>query len=176
MTRWVPCGPDFVTGDMVRWSEPIWKQRVRKTDQARKIGMRQITATVKGRNGEWALLEVEPGGCILRPFDGYQGIVGKEHMVEGEIRRRRRPIGEGDAHRALCGDHCAACREPGVEACAEFSRQGWAPPAWCKREGNRAHAVPSSVKSQDLARGCGSRRPMPARGCGMVNRSAEVLP
>jgi hypothetical protein len=134
MTGWLPCGSRFVTGDVVRWAEPIWKRRTYKTEKGKQLGTRLVTATVERCNEEWAVLRVEPGGCILRPFDGYQGVVGKEHMVAGEIRRRKGPIGQGEAYRALCGDESARSQiasiffRPEPEAIPQpAGRQAWRP-------------------------------------------------
>lgn len=107
MGKWIACGASFITGDVIRWVEPIWKQRTRKTERGRQIGARIVTAQVLRCDEGWACLMVEPGGCVLQPFDGYQGVVGKEHQLEGEIRRRRGPIGQGEAHRALWSDESA---------------------------------------------------------------------
>ena len=108
MTRWVPCGAQFVTGDVVRWVEPIWGPKNRKTGKSLPIGTRRVRAQVLECDREWARLEIVPRGCILKAFDGYEGMVGKP--LEGEIMRRRGPIGEGAAHRRVGNDEEESAR------------------------------------------------------------------
>ena len=98
MTRWVDCGVEFVTGDVIRWIEPVWKPRKRKTDRGEKIGFRLVVAQVMPpREAEWATLEVMD--CKHHLLEGWSA-----DKLEGKIRRRRGPIGEGNAQRALVGD------------------------------------------------------------------------
>jgi hypothetical protein len=130
MARWIPCGAQFVTGDVVRWVEPIWGPRHRKTGRSLPIGMRRLRAQVLECDEEWARLEIVPRGCILKAFDGYEGMVGKP--LQGEIRRRRGPIGEGAAHRREWTDESAralvASRFLGPEPQAMAPKPGaWRP-------------------------------------------------
>jgi hypothetical protein len=105
MARWIACGAQFVTGDVVRWVEAIWGPKDRKTGKSLPIGTRRMRAQVLERDQVWARLEILPRGCILKAFDGYEGMVGKP--LQGEIRRRCGPIGEGAAHRLEWTDESA---------------------------------------------------------------------
>ena len=48
MPKWIECGEDFITGDVVRWTEAVWLEPKRKTKKKRaeKIGERRVTAAV----------------------------------------------------------------------------------------------------------------------------------
>ena len=98
MTTWVPCGDKFITGDVIRWIEPIWKPKEEPTDPGEKLGYRLVTAQVMRSDTEWASLNVMdckhhlPHGWTFEP-------------LKGRIRRRRGPIRQGGAERALVGDH-----------------------------------------------------------------------
>jgi hypothetical protein len=98
MARWIPCGEDFITGDVIRWVEAVWKPKKRQTDRGEKLGYRLVTAQVMRSDSEWASLEVM--GCKHHLLDGWT-----VDALEGHIRRRRGPIGQGGAQRALVGDH-----------------------------------------------------------------------
>ena len=63
-----------------------------------KLGYRLVTAQVMRSDSEWASLEVM--GCKHHLLDGWT-----VDALEGHIRRRRGPIGQGGAQRALVGDH-----------------------------------------------------------------------
>ena len=98
MATWVPCGEEFVTGDVIRWVEPVWKPKEKQTDRGEKIGYRLVTAQVMRSDSEWVSLEVM--SCKHHLQDGWSVAT-----LEGHIRRRRGPIGQGGAQRALVGDH-----------------------------------------------------------------------
>ena len=100
MARWVSCGVEFVTGDVIRWIEPVWAPRARKSDKARKIGYRLMMAQVMRCDAEWASLEVMD--CKQELLEGWSA-----DKLEGGIKRRRGPIGQGNAQRALVGDQSA---------------------------------------------------------------------
>jgi len=97
MKKWIPCGIDFITGDIIRWVEPVWKPKQRQTERGEKIGYRLVMAQVMRCDSEWVSLEVMD--CKHHLLDGW-----KADAVDGHIRRRRGPIGQGGAQRALVGD------------------------------------------------------------------------
>lgn len=100
MTRWVGCGVEFITGDVIRWIEPVWAPRKRATDRGVKIGYRRIMAQVMRCDPEWASLEVME--CLQHLLEGW-----KIDLQKGLIRRKRGTIGDGNAQRALVGDQSA---------------------------------------------------------------------
>jgi hypothetical protein len=48
MPNWIKCGEDFITDDVVRWTEAVWLEPKWKTKKkkAEKIGERRVTAAV----------------------------------------------------------------------------------------------------------------------------------
>jgi hypothetical protein len=98
MTKWITCGEEFITGDVIRWIEPVWKPKRRQAERGEKIGYRLVIAQVIRCDSEWAVLDVM--GCKHHLLDGWT-----VEKLEGHIRRRRGPIGQGGAERALVGDH-----------------------------------------------------------------------
>jgi hypothetical protein len=47
-TKWIECGSDFISPDVLRWTEPIWLEPKRKSRKRKpeKIGERRVTAAV----------------------------------------------------------------------------------------------------------------------------------
>lgn len=101
MATWIGCGENFITGDVIRWVEPVWKAKARKNEKTKRIGARMVTAQVMSCGPEWAVLDVI--ACKTEGVDPWYMV--KE--LEGEIRRRRAPIGQGDAHRKPWSDEGA---------------------------------------------------------------------
>lgn len=92
MLKWMPCGSKFVEGDYLRWHEPVWKPKKRKTDRGETIGERVIVAQVIACGGEWADLRVSY--CETRVDDFWE----VDNYKHGELlRRRRAPLGKADA-------------------------------------------------------------------------------
>ena len=59
MPKWIPCGGKFITGDVVRWIEPVWVEKGRRKKTLVKVGMRAVTAAVlKDEGREFASLSV----------------------------------------------------------------------------------------------------------------------
>lgn len=48
MARWIPLYSDPIIGDVIRWRQPVWKERRSKKSPISKIGDRVITAQVEG--------------------------------------------------------------------------------------------------------------------------------
>jgi hypothetical protein len=97
MEKWIDCGEAFITGDVIRWVEPVWKPKETPTERGEKIGHRLVVAQVMRCDHEWATLEVM--NCKHHLLHGWK--VGE---LEGHIRRRRGPIRQGGAQRAVVGD------------------------------------------------------------------------
>jgi hypothetical protein len=79
----MPCGANFITGDVVKWVYPVWERRGRKWV---KVGEHAITAQAVDVGEEWATLVVKK-------------TADPELKVGEIIRRRREKIGEGNAQR-----------------------------------------------------------------------------
>lgn len=101
MAEWKPCGERFVVSDVIRWVEPAWAPKTPRAKKSKKIGAKLVTAEVKSCEADgWSsllVLSVEyaalPGWTIPK--------------LEGVIRRRRGPIGQGGAERLLWSDESA---------------------------------------------------------------------
>jgi hypothetical protein len=101
MEKWVPCGEEFITGDVIRWEEAIWKPKTSKKQKSLRIGSRKIVAEVEKCDQDgWVQLVVKSSAAEV--LDGW--IVAKLDPV---IRRRRGPIGQGLAERLLWSDESA---------------------------------------------------------------------
>lgn len=100
MGKWEPCGRAFITGDVIRWVEPVWKPKARKTEKGRKIGARLVTGQVTAADAEWVTVEVL--ACDTRALDGWTA-----EPLKSEIHRRRGPIADGGAERMLHEDESA---------------------------------------------------------------------
>ena len=49
MQKWVPCDGNYITGDVLRWKQPIWSDEVPKRSKKKKVtrlGERCVTAAV----------------------------------------------------------------------------------------------------------------------------------
>lgn len=104
MAKWIPCGPEFIEGDVIRWREAVWKPKARKTSRSVKTGERVIVAEVLADEGEWAGLLVKI--CETTPADNWWKPL--QELKPGErLRRRRGPIGQSGAERLLWSDESA---------------------------------------------------------------------
>jgi len=98
MAEWIPCGAGFIEGDVIRWTEPVWKPRARKNSRARKIGERRITAQVLKITPEgWVHLQVK--SCETTAARDWWKPLLPLREQGGELRRRRLTIGRGGAER-----------------------------------------------------------------------------
>lgn len=96
MAKWFPCGETFITGDVLRWKEPIWKPRA-KRGRSKVIGERLVVAQV--------LSELEDGSVtlIVKQCDTQRGEFWLKAIPElkpgSEIKRRRAPLVKGGVER-----------------------------------------------------------------------------
>ena len=135
MVTWIPCDETFITGDVIRWVEPIWKPKARRTQKSVKIGTRKIVGQVVicERDG-WVHITVSSDETDL--VHGWTA-----SKLDGVIRRRRGPIGQGGVERMLWSDesarslvasrymgaavdelHSGPTREPGIQATTRAAR------------------------------------------------------
>lgn len=106
MARWIPCGTEFIEADVIRWVEPIWKPRARRSRRAVKIGERRITAQVlKVTADGWVHLLVKR--CEMTPVPDWWKALPPLRQEGGELRRRRQSIGRGQAERLLWSEEGA---------------------------------------------------------------------
>jgi hypothetical protein len=142
MEKWIPCGDKFITGDVIRWVEPVWKPK-QKTERGEKIGYRLVVAQVMRCDSEWVSLEVM--NCKHHLLDGW-----KVDALDGHIRRRRGPIGQGGAQRALVGD-----QEARAITASRYLNEPEGPPP----EGPKAEAPHPRNWPPALPRGGGAHSP-----------------
>jgi hypothetical protein len=156
MARWVRCGAQFVTGDVVAWGEKVWTER--GTGRRKKpalAGTRIVTAQVEAI-GPTGLVALSVLDCrivsseweLLKPLRRGEG-----------IRRKRETIEKGGAHRRVGGDEEESAR---AIASSVFFRAE-APTAPAVRP--RAPARSREVRGRPYARRVKGPRPRP-RGRG----------
>jgi hypothetical protein len=102
MAKWIPCGTEFVTGDVLRWGEAVWKPKKRQTDKGVRIGARAIIAQVTSCGPEWAELKVMHCEIAMEP-----GWAAEGYKRDETLRRRRAPMGRNGAERRLWPDETA---------------------------------------------------------------------
>ena len=100
MAKWIPCGETFITGDVLRWTEPIWKPRA-KRGRGKVIGERVVVAQV--------LSELEDDSVLLtvKSCETKRGEFWLKSLPElkpgEEIKRRRAPLVKGGVERYQWG-------------------------------------------------------------------------
>jgi len=106
MAVWIPVGDGFIEADVIRWREPVFKNR-RHGSPAR-LGERQMIAEVLCDDGGsgWVDLLVRHSE-VLSPAPGrnpHEVVLPEKHT---ETRRRRRTLLKGDAERLEWSDEGA---------------------------------------------------------------------
>jgi len=89
MPKWIPCGESFVTGDVVRWKEPVWKPKARKSSKPKMIGERLITAQVVQCDAEWVEFALQ--SCQTTNAELWWKRI-PELKANEPLRRRRGPL------------------------------------------------------------------------------------
>jgi hypothetical protein len=92
VSKWIPCGADFIAADIIRWSDGVWIKRRGKNVR---VGTRRVTGNVERIEEGWCyivvkhcdVLDVEPGKKIP-PF-----------AVGTQLKRKRQTIAKGAAER-----------------------------------------------------------------------------
>ncbi len=106
MTKWIPCGSEFIAADVVRWKESVWEKRSRRRNaRAVNVGERVVTAEVLREDAEgWVYLLTR--ACVLSS----ERIPGRKVTLlpkGGNLRRKRRTIERGKPERLLWSDESA---------------------------------------------------------------------
>lgn len=105
MTKWVPIGDGFVGADVIRWKEPVFRER--RNGKPVHVGERLVTAEVleADRDG-WVHLLVRASEALLpRPGWNPSDIILPPR--DTETTRRRQTIARGHAERLAWSDESA---------------------------------------------------------------------
>lgn len=101
MPRWIPCGENFIVGDVVRWKEAIWKPRTRAKGRPKVIGERLIVAEVTAIAGDGMAI------LLIKRCDAKAAEVWLKPLPKLEagttVKRRRSTITKGGAARYIWG-------------------------------------------------------------------------
>jgi hypothetical protein len=106
MAVWIPVGDGFIEADVIRWKEPVFKNR--RHGRPARLGERLVTAEVlrdDGGNG-WVDLLVRRSE-VLSPAPGRNPCDVLLPEKDTETRRRRGTILKGDAERLEWSDESA---------------------------------------------------------------------
>ena len=110
--KWIPCGNDFMVGDVLRWTEPVWKPKARKNSRTKVIGHRVVTAQVAEIDGDWLHLTLK--SCETTNAEDWWKRI-PEPKSGQPLRRQRRALAKKHPERRPWGgaDGEAARREAG---------------------------------------------------------------
>jgi hypothetical protein len=106
MTVWVPVGAEFIEADVIRWKEPVFKNR--RHGRSTRLGERLMIAEVlseANRDG-WVYLLVR-GGEVVSAHVGWNPSDVPLPPKDGETRRRLSTIVKGGAERLVWSDESA---------------------------------------------------------------------
>ena len=99
MGKWVSCGKRLVVGDVIRWTEPVWREsrkRGKAKKPVRKVGERRVTGEVLALDAS-GYVTLSVCDCdILSAKDGPPLEPLKKKQV---IKRKMSTIGKGSAER-----------------------------------------------------------------------------
>lgn len=138
MTKWLPCGEHFITGDVIRCHLPAWKPKARKSGKVVKIGEHFIEAEVLSIDDGMAQMLVK--SCVTTNSKEWWKPI--EPFKRDEILRRRvSTIGQGGAERLLWSDESA-------RALVVSKFMGHAPCDGQPRPGASPRAGSTSVQAQ----------------------------
>lgn len=102
MQKWIPCGESFIVGDVIRWREPVWKEKRSPRSRSVTIGERVITAEVlRSETDGW--VELSTRHCeTTRKKNWWKAM--PLNLKAGELLSRRRgPIEKDGAERYRWG-------------------------------------------------------------------------
>jgi hypothetical protein len=96
MGKWISCRGNVIAGDVVRWIEPIWKEKGKGKQKLVKIGVRHMTAAVtRLESRDWVHLSVLK--CVIKDIQQAKPL---EPLRNGEaVKRKRSTLERGDAER-----------------------------------------------------------------------------
>ena len=106
MAVWVPVGDGFIEADVIRWKEPVFRNR--RYGQPARVGDRLVTAEVLsdgGRDG-WVDLLVRGGEAVSASLGWNLSDVWLP-ATGSETRRRRRTLLKGNPERLAWSDESA---------------------------------------------------------------------
>ena len=101
---WVAASDEWIEGDVVRWTEPIFHGRGKKAFG--KVGRRRVTAQVLERPESYVDLLVLRCEVIAQTHHGY-ATSGLLVPRDTKIKRKRKTILDGDGQRLLWRDESA---------------------------------------------------------------------
>jgi hypothetical protein len=106
MAIWMPVGGEFIEADVIRWKEPVFRNR--RYGQPARVGDRLVTAEVLsdgGRDG-WVDLLVRGGEAVSASLGWNLSDVWLP-AIGDETRRRRRSLLKGNPERLAWSDESA---------------------------------------------------------------------
>ncbi|HEY2034437.1 MAG TPA: hypothetical protein VGH02_12195 [Rhizomicrobium sp.] len=129
MAVWVPVGDGFIEADVIRWKEPVFKNRRR--GQPARVGERLVIAEVldDSGGGEWVHLLVR-GSQVVSAHPGWNPSDVPLPATESETRRRRRTLVKGNPERLEWSDESARA----IVASERLGRRNPAPPVCADTE------------------------------------------
>lgn len=106
MPNWIKCGEDFISGDVVRWTEAIWPERKgnSKKKKPEKIGERRVTAAVLTVDSKgFVRLSVMKDEITANKYEMPLKPLKKDQVIV----KKRATIGRGHAERLKWSDESA---------------------------------------------------------------------
>ena len=111
MGEWIPCGEQFIVGDVIRWTEPIWlelkkKKKSKSKKTVEKLGTRRVTAEVLKVDARgYVSLSVCQCEIISNPHDlPAKALTLRKKEI---IRKQRSTIGKGRGERLKWSEESA---------------------------------------------------------------------
>ena len=105
MAAWMPVGDGFIEADVIRWTEPVYRDRRR--GKPIRVGERLVTAEVLAADTDgWVHLLVRRSEA-LSPKTGWNLSDVTLPPKDTETKRRRRTIARGHAERLAWSDESA---------------------------------------------------------------------
>lgn len=128
--KWVPCGAEFIEGDVIRWHESVFQPKRYDRTQRVKIGERSITAQVLYDPADSkALMEVQ-----VLASEGT-----RPYKPDELIRRARKTVSREDTERLAWSDEEA--RESVIASLPKANRRAMA-------QSRKMAATPTTAPSQ----------------------------
>src|SRR5689334_22330194 len=106
MPNWIKCGEDFITGDVLRWTEAIWPERKPRSKKKKpeKLGERRVTAAVLTTDNKgFVRLAVMKDEIIANKYEMPLKSLKKDQVIV----KKRATVGRGHAERLKWSDESA---------------------------------------------------------------------
>lgn len=100
MAKWIPCGTDFIVGDVLRWREPAWRPK-ELGRRSKVIGEHQVVAQVQSE-GDNGFVRLVVKQCVTKRAEYWLYEV-PPLPVGTEINRRREPMAKRGLERYQWG-------------------------------------------------------------------------